>query len=87
MRCTTTTSSSASAACSRYKAVRNYPEAAVEKTALAAGGHALNPTLRENIDQKVQWHKDEIERLEAIKAKLPTLLDVNLRDLREAMNY
>ena len=47
----------------------------------------INPTMRENIDSKINWHKDEIERLENIKGKLPQLLDVNLRDLREAMNY
>ncbi len=47
----------------------------------------MNPTLRENIDQKIQWHADEIERLKIIKEKLPQLLDVNLRDLREAMQF
>ena len=46
-----------------------------------------NPTMRENIEAKIQYHKDEIVRLENIKEKLPQLLDVNLRDLREAMNY
>lgn len=48
---------------------------------------AANPTMRENIEAKIQYHKDEIVRLENIKEKLPQLLDVNLRDLREAMNY
>ena len=47
----------------------------------------INPTMRENIESKIKWHKDEIERLENIKGKLPQLLDVNLRDLREAMNF
>ena len=47
----------------------------------------VNPTMRENIEQKIQYHKDEIARLENIKTTLPQLLDVNLRDLREAMNY
>ena len=51
------------------------------------GPRVMNPTLRENIDAKIQYHKDEIERLEIIKDKLPQLLDVNLRDLREAMNF
>ena len=50
---------------------------------LSGGGQMVNPTMRENIDQKIQWHKDEIGRLEAVKEKLPQLLDVNLRDLRE----
>ena len=50
-------------------------------------GAMVNPTLRENIDQKIQYHLEEAERLKQIKEKLPQLLDVNLRDLREAMNY
>lgn len=67
-----------------------YPqEAKGEVSALAVAGSSrmINPTLRENIDTKIQHHKDEIERLEAIKAKLPQLLDINLRDLREAMQF
>lgn len=59
---------------------------AMEKAA-AIGGLIHNPTMGENIAQKIQYHKDEIARLEGIKEKLPQLLDVNLRDLREAMNY
>ena len=50
-------------------------------------GAMVNPTLRENIDQNIQYHLEEAERLKQIKEKLPQLLDVNLRDLREAMNY
>lgn len=46
-----------------------------------------NPTFRENIEAKIQWHKDEIARLETIKEKMPFMLDINLRDLREAMNF
>lgn len=47
----------------------------------------VNPTLRENIERKIQFHKDEILRLENVMAQVPALLDVNLRDLREAMNF
>jgi ferritin-like metal-binding protein YciE len=46
----------------------------------------VNPTLRENIEAKIQFHKDQISRLEQIKGKMDFLLDVNLRDLREAMS-
>ena len=45
------------------------------------------PTLRENIDARVQHYKDEIVRLEKIKEQMPQLLDVNLRDLRKAMQF
>jgi len=69
----------------------NYPAAAMETQAvgriLGGGPKGINPTLRENIDQKIQYYKDEIVRLEAVKEKLPQLLDINLRDLREAMQY
>ncbi len=68
----------------------NAKNAAQMLTAGQIGGpitRAMNPTLRENIDAKIQYHNDEIERLEQIKAKVPQLLDVNLRDLREAMNF
>ena len=54
---------------------------------LAGQIQVANPTLRENIDGKIQWHKDEIERLGKIKEKMEFMLDVNLRDLREAMNF
>jgi hypothetical protein len=46
-----------------------------------------NPTLRENIARKIQYHKDEVVRLESIAGKMTVMLDVNLRDLREAMNF
>lgn len=47
----------------------------------------MNPTLRENIEMRIQSYKDEIVRLEKIKEQMPQLLDVNLRDLREAMQF
>ena len=65
----------------------NYPVATESPIAGMIGKGQLNPTLRENIDQKIQYHLEEAERLKQIKEKLPQLLDVNLRDLREAMNY
>lgn len=72
--------------------MNDYPNVPVgkyagDKLATIGGSQMMNPTLRENIDQKIQYMKDEIVRLEAIKEKLPNLLDVNLRDLREAMNF
>ena len=67
-----------------------YPTAQAETGGSLAGAAKIrvaNPTLRENIDAKIQWHKDEIERLGNIKDKMNFMLDVNLRDLREAMNF
>lgn len=49
---------------------------------------AMNPTLAQNIDGKIQYHRDEIERLLKIKAAFPAdFLGMNLRDLREAMQF
>lgn len=57
------------------------------KQAIVSGSRMVNPTLRENIEQKLQYHRDEIARLEELKEKVPQLLDINLRDLREAMSF
>ena len=65
-----------------------YPQQMDAKAGAIIGGpRTVNPTLRENIDAKIVWHKEEVERLEKIKEKMPFMLDVNLRDLREAMNF
>lgn len=47
-----------------------------------------NPTLAQNIDGKIQYHRDEIERLLKVKAAFPPdFLGMNLRDLQEAMRF
>jgi hypothetical protein len=48
----------------------------------------INPTLAENIEGKINYHRQEIERLEKIKGQIdPRMLEMNLRDLREAMSF
>lgn len=55
---------------------------------VGGGMRDVNPTLEENINNKIDWHTKEIERLNNLKITLgDTLMNVNLRDLREAMNY
>ncbi len=63
--------------------------AMVAKASMVGGGiRDVNPTLEENINNKIEWHTKEIERLNNLKKTLgETLMNVNLRDLREAMNY
>lgn len=47
-----------------------------------------NPTLEENIQAKIDWHLTEVDRLQKLKETLgDSLMKVNLRDLREAMNF
>lgn len=65
-----------------------YANMAISKqAAMGMGMASVNPTMRENIAMKIEYHKAEIARLEGIKDKLPGLLDVNLRDLQEAMRF
>lgn len=46
-----------------------------------------NPTVRENIDSKIAMLHAEIERLEASKVTLGPLLDMRIRDIRDAMSF
>lgn len=46
-----------------------------------------NPTVGENIDSKIAMLKKEIERLEASKTELAPLMNMRIRDIRDAMNY
>lgn len=46
-----------------------------------------NPTVGENIDSKIAMLRKEIERLEASKVTLGPLLDMRIRDIRDAMSF
>ena len=46
-----------------------------------------NPTVGENIDFRIAALEKEIERLKASKLTLTPLLDMRIRDIRDAMNY
>ncbi len=46
-----------------------------------------NPTVGENIDSKISMLRAEIHRLEQSKETLATLLNMKIRDIREATNY
>ena len=65
---------------------RSYEESA--KCQAALGQIVMpNPTVGENIDSKIAMLRKEIERLEASKVELAPLMNMRIRDIRDAMNY
>ena len=68
-----------------------YEDAEIKTTAGMIAGTAnishRNTTVAENIDNRVASLQQQIERLQAVKAKLATgsILDVPLEDLQMAM--
>ncbi len=63
-----------------------YPGDAVEKQ-IACQQVERNPTVGENIDTKISILKAEIARLEASKTELAPLMNMRIRDIRDAMSY
>lgn len=63
---------------------RNYP---AEVGGQAMLGKHFNPTVAENIDAKIKFHFDEIERLQRIKEAIPaSMLEMNLHDMQKAFS-
>lgn len=52
-----------------------------------AGVIDRNPTVGENIDSKIAMLRKEIERLEQSKVDLAPLMNMRIRDIRDAMSY
>jgi prefoldin subunit 5 len=46
-----------------------------------------NPTVEENIDEKIRYYESEIARLKQSKEDLSPLLKMRIRDIRQAMEY
>lgn len=47
-------------------------------------------TVRENLDDRIQYHRNELAKLEELKSQLissASLLDVDIDSLRSAMQY
>jgi hypothetical protein len=51
------------------------------------GGIDHNPTVEENIEQKIRYHESELIRLKQSKEDLAPLLKMRIRDIRQAMEY
>jgi hypothetical protein len=46
-----------------------------------------NPTVGDNIDEKIRYYESEIARLKQSKEDLAPLLKMRIRDIRQAMDY
>ena len=46
-----------------------------------------NPTVEENIDEKIRYYESEVARLKQSKEDLAPLLKMRIRDIRQAMDY
>jgi hypothetical protein len=46
-----------------------------------------NPTVEENIDERIRYYEAELVRLKQSKADLAPLLKMRIRDIRQAMDY
>ena len=46
-----------------------------------------NPTVEDNIDEKIRYYEAEIVRLKQSKEDLAPLLKMRIRDIRQAMDY
>lgn len=62
-------------------------EAQMKGAALGCEVVDRNPTVGENIDSKIAMLKKEIERLEQSKVELAPLMNMRIRDIRDAMSY
>lgn len=65
-----------------YKENRAYPVDTL-------GGQRIdhNPTVEDNIDEKIRYHESEIERLKSSKETMAPLLKMRIRDIQQAMSY
>ena len=57
------------------------------KTEAQLRGIDHNPTVEENIDNRIRAFKEEIARLEQSKIDLQPLLKMRIQDIRSAMDY
>ena len=62
---------------------------AVEQKRAIASGLRIdhNPTVEENIDEKIRYYEAELVRLKQSKEDLAPLLKMRIRDIRQAMEY
>lgn len=64
-----------------------YPVPETSGNMLGAQRIDHNPTVGDNIDEKIRYFESEIARLKQSKEDLAPLLKMRIRDIRQAMDY
>jgi hypothetical protein len=66
--------------------IENYP---VPETRSMLGKQSVdhNPTVEENINERIRYYESELVRLKQSKEDLAPLLKMRIRDIRQAMEY
>jgi len=67
--------------------IESYPVPETPRTMLSAQRNDHNPTVGDNIEEKIRYFESEIARLKQSKEDLAPLLKMRIRDIRQAMDY
>jgi hypothetical protein len=67
--------------------IESYPVPETRGTMLGAQRIDHNPTVEENIDERIRYYESELVRLKQSKEDLAPLLKMRIRDIQQAMQY
>ena len=67
--------------------IESYPVPEKRLTLLGTQRIDHNPTVEENIDDRIRYYEAELVRLKQSKEDLAPLLKMRIRDIRQAMEY
>jgi len=64
-----------------------YPEEKANLAIQSAQFVDRNPTVEENLDERIRYLESELKRMKESKESLGPLLKMRIRDIRQAMDY
>ena len=69
--------------------MNDYPVQAKAQLGIANSVNRIdhNPTVEENLDERIRYLESELQRLKESKESLAPLLKMRIRDIRQAMDY